>query len=397
MRLWAVASLALALLLVQAAAGFFVDDAEGLPDGYLISGELQEIDLWISFPGFDDPAFPSGDRLILETDLVNPAWNADLKRHGGTSTLRQERRTRVTITGWELAYPAADGMILHIRLTGIIPDMESPKKIQLLRIRQIDGTSQVRQNGEYSISQIASNQSDLPSKTPPAPVVVEPPPPDLSAFTVSSRLTTPTGDLEPGETVTLRTHLSFDRLTQTAFPLSDTLRLRTSLSDARWDVRISIRGGESVRAPGWGYFYSIPGFELSYPARDRVSVSVAVTGEVPEAAGGPLLEISQCGPDGYAREGAVFAHPAVIAGSHTTEPPDTIEPTPTEPPTITPTPTEVPEPVPPTPVQTPLPRPTPKGELFPDGFSLSALGDLTADLIDHARLFVERVTSVVGA
>ena len=390
MKMRAIICLSLLLLMTPPAGAFFVEEAaDGVPDGYLLSGEGQEIGITLEFPSLDSLSFPSGDLLELRTDLANPAWNVILTRGGGESTLRQSSKSREMISGWELSYPASEEMSLAILLRGVVPDMAEATEISIIRIRQLDGSYELRPGNEYSISQVACPAEGVLSNTPPDPIIISPPPPDLSAFTISSRSTTPTGDLLPGDTVTLRTHLSFDRLSHTTFPQTDTLRFRSALIDAEWRISTVRDGVAAERSPSGGYYYSIPGFELSYPSRESLGLSVAVTGTVPAASGVPLLEISQCGQNGYAREGAVFTHPAKVAPVDRT-PAVTPDRTPAPAPVVTVTSTPVP-----TETVTPLPPP-PKGEIFSEGITTEAVLDLSFELIGHGTLFLKRIISLFG-
>jgi hypothetical protein len=381
--------LSLLLLLVSSAGGFTVEGAEGIPQGYLWSGEEHALDIVLSFSGLDPLSFPSGDILILQTALEDPEWTVLLKRGGGENTLRRSSKYRETISGWELSYPASEEVSLRIRLRGVVPETPEQRAMSVISVRQLDGAYELRGDNEYSISQLAYPLGNAPSGTPPEPVIIAPSPPDLSAFTVSSRSTTPTCDLAPGEDATLRTYLSFDRLSATTFPDTDTLRLRTGLLNPGWAVSIFRNGGENVRNPGKGYYYSIPGFELAYPSRDSLAVSVTLTGTVPAASAIPLLEISQVGPDGYAREGAIFTHPSGIAQVEETQ---TITRTPTPSPTPTVTMTSTPAPTIPV---TPLPQPQ-KSEIFSGGITPDAVITLTMELIGQGTLFLKRILSTFG-
>lgn len=386
----------LLLLLVSSAGAFFVESAEGVPEGYPVYGEEMDLEIHITFPGLDTLSFPSQDTLELKTDLTNPRWTVDMHRSGGVSTLRQSSKSRERIPGWELSYPAGDDIALTIRVSGTVPLLAEPGSVTILSVRQLDGSYTLRGENEYLIAQTAYPAGSVPSGTPPDPVVAAPSPPDLSAFTASGRSTTPAGLLNPGETTTLRTYLYFDRIPHTTFPTSDTLRLETRLINATWAVSIHKGGAELVRNPRSGYFYTIPGFELSYPARESLGLSVAVTGVVPAGTTAPLLGITQCGPDGYVREGAIFTHPAGVAAIIPTETPaptdlptqvPTVTPATTQPGTESPTPLPIPE-------MTPLPPP-PKGEIFPDGITIDGILNLVLELIDHGTLFVNRLMPLI--
>ncbi len=383
--------IAMLLFLISSAGAFFVESAEGVPHGYPIYGEELELEMYVTFLGLDSLSFPSEDTLELKTDLIDPHWTVDMHRSGGLSTLRQRSKSRETIPGWELSYPSGDEIALTIRLSGAVPELSDPGMVTILSIRQLDGSYTLREGNEYLIEQMVFPAGGIPPGTPPDPVIVAPSPPDLSAFTVSERSTTPAGLLQPGETTTLRTYLYFDRIPHITFPTSDTLRLQTRLLNATWAVSIHKGGAELVRNPRIGYFYTIPGFELSYPQRENVGLSVAVTGTVPSTMTNSLLVITQSGPDGAVREGAVFTHPAFISETPQTETPNTTE-TPTPKPTQTESPTPEVTPTPrPTPDMTPLPPPPPKGEIFPDGISFEGFLDLIQDLIGHGSLFLERL------
>ncbi|MBR1368957.1 hypothetical protein RJ53_05340 [Methanocalculus chunghsingensis] len=381
-------SCAILILLIPSAAGFVVLDSDGIPDGYLILGDEKTVLVNLGFPGLELLSFPSGDILELQTDLTNPEWTVILRRGGGESTLRQSVRSRERISGWELSYPAAEDVTLSISLRGTVPGNGSDAPLSIIRVRQLDGSYQLREDNEYSVSQIVSPSGIIPSGGIPDPVIIAPPPPDLSAFTISPRYTTPAGEVTPGETVTLRTRLSFDRLRSTSFPGTDTLRLRSALIDPAWEVTLIRNGAEMPSSTRRSPYYTIPGFELSYPQRENVGLRVAVTGGVPPDAGFPLLEISQCGPDGYAREGAIFIHPASIA--------DLLE-EPEEIPVIPPSPTPVPT-TDTTPAHTPDPLPAPDdtGGIYPDLISFEKIGALIDSFIEFIVPHIHRIISGIG-
>lgn len=381
-------SFTILILLIPSAAGFVILDSDGIPDGYLNPRDEETITVNLGFPGLELLSFPSGDILELRTDLTNPKWSVILRRGGGESTLRQSSRSRETISGWELSYPAAEEISLSISLRGTVPETGSDTPLSLIRVRQLDGSYQLRGENEYAVSQFSTPPGSMPSAGTPHPVIIAPPPPDLSAFTPSSRFTTPTGEMVSGEKVTLRTHLSFDRLRTTSFPGTDTLRLRSALIDPEWEVTLIRNGAEMPSSTRWSPYYTIPGFELSYPQRESLGLRVAVTGVVPEVAGFPLLEISQCGPDGYAREGATFIHPASIA--HMKE-------VPIETPVITPSPTQVPTIEPESPhTPDPLPVPEDSGGIYPDIISFEKIGSLIDSFIGFLLPHIERIISGIG-
>ncbi|MCP1716074.1 hypothetical protein J2T58_001948 [Methanocalculus alkaliphilus] len=380
--------LAILILLIPSAAGFVVLDSDGIVDGYLSPGDEETIIVTLGFPGLELLSFPSGDILELRTDLANPKWSVVLIRGEAESTLRQSGRAREVITGWELSYPVAEDISLSISLRGTVPDTGSDTPLSLIRVRQLDGSHQLRGENEYEVSQLVIPSGSIPPGDRPDPVIIAPPPPDLSAFTPSSRLTTPAGEMTPGETVTLRTHLSFDRLQTTSFPWTDSLRLRSALLDPQWEVTLFRDGGEMPSSTRRSPYYTIPGFELSYPQRENVGLRVAVTGEVPEVAGFPLLEIRQCGPNGYAREGAIFIHPATIA-----DPREVPVPTPTM--TVSPTPVPTIEPEPPH-TPNPLPVPEDTGGIYPDLISFEKIGALIDSFIEFLIPQIQRIISGVG-
>jgi len=381
-------SFAILTLLIPSAAGFIVLDSDGISTGYLGPGDEKTMSVNLGFPGLELLSFPSGDILELRTDLTNPEWSVILRRGGGESTLRQSGRSRETISGWELSYPASEDISLTVSLRGTVPDIGSEVPLSLIRVRQLDGSYQIRGENEYAVSQFVTPSGNIPSGGTPDPVIIAPPPPDLSAFTPSPRYTTPAGEVASGEAVTLRTHLSFDRLRSTSFPGTDALHLRSALVDPEWEVTLIRDGDEMPSSTRRSPYYTIPGFELSYPQRENVGLRVAVTGVVPDVAGFPLLEISQYGPGGYARAGAIFIHPASIA--------DLVE-LPGETPAITPSPTPVPtSETTPTHTPDPLPGPGDTGGVYPDLISFEKIGALIDSFIEFILPHIHRIISRIG-
>jgi len=123
-----------------------------------------------------------------------------------------------------------------------------------------------------------------------------------SAFTVSSVSITPSGTLNPGDTV----NISFTvyAASGTAFPSYDDLQCTTLLDDRLWLYSISVNGVENERPPEILKTLTISGFELSYQDRDEVIVRLHLKGRIPArsptGAAGNLVTVQELDARGYA-------------------------------------------------------------------------------------------------
>jgi len=110
--------------------------------------------------------------------------------------------------------------------------------------------------------------------------------PAVSAFDVESVTTSPSsGDLVPGQTVTVEAMLRFSASGDYTFPASDTLKFQTELDSqtAQWKYYIILNDvmPDQPTVKGGSIMY-LDGFELQYPSENLLEIRVVVEGKAPE-------------------------------------------------------------------------------------------------------------------
>lgn len=110
--------------------------------------------------------------------------------------------------------------------------------------------------------------------------------PAVSAFDVESVTTSPSsGDLVPGQTVTVEAMVRFSSSGDYTFPASDTLKFQTRLDSqsAQWKYYIILNGvmPDQPTVKGGSIMY-LDGFELQYPSENLLEIRVILEGRAPE-------------------------------------------------------------------------------------------------------------------
>lgn len=122
-----------------------------------------------------------------------------------------------------------------------------------------------------------------------------------AAFTVGSVSVDPSGNLYPGDSVTVS--YTVYAAYGTAFPSYDDLQFITGLDDPRWTYSVVVNGVKNTRPVTGGRTLSISGFELGYEDKDDVNIQVALQGTIPKASvlgvNKTLVKIQELDARGY--------------------------------------------------------------------------------------------------
>jgi hypothetical protein len=109
-------------------------------------------------------------------------------------------------------------------------------------------------------------------------------------YEVESIQISPSGDLSPGERVTVKCLVSLTGSDET-FPDSDYLEAYTDLEDIEWTYKITVDGfGEDKPTTGKRYL-TISGWLLSYPEDSDVEIDYVLEGTAPEVSATATKEI----------------------------------------------------------------------------------------------------------
>ncbi len=104
----------------------------------------------INFPDKENTTYPATSQLELTSGLDAPAWTWNIVRNGVKRPEIEDRKSRVVISGGELAYPANTSVSLEIKLYGTTPSVMENKKLTVMRIQDIAGTDCIGEVYRYN-------------------------------------------------------------------------------------------------------------------------------------------------------------------------------------------------------------------------------------------------------
>ncbi len=156
--------LLLACSLAAAGSAFKVESAEVSPDGDLQAGVPVEVSAVIDFPASSGTTFPSSDMLSLYSEVDNPRWQWSVEISGHENPKPDGNGKFFKISGFELEYPKESRCKLRLKLDGTAPDVKVSQNITVLRIQQLDRSSKVVENSEYTIIRRVVNPADLATR-----------------------------------------------------------------------------------------------------------------------------------------------------------------------------------------------------------------------------------------
>ena len=109
--------------------------------GALTPGMAVVMSVRVDFPDKENTTYPETSQLELTSGLDNPAWTWNIVRNGLKKPETEEWKSRVTISGDVLSWPANTTESLEIELYGIAPSVMETKKITVLRILDVAGST----------------------------------------------------------------------------------------------------------------------------------------------------------------------------------------------------------------------------------------------------------------
>lgn len=153
--------LLLACGLAAAGSAFKVETAEVSPDGVLQAGVPVTVNAVVDFPTTSGTTFPSDDILQLYSELDGPRWRWAVEISGHENTKPEGSGKFYKISGFELEYPKESSVKLRLTLDGTTPTVGSTQNITVMRIQQLDSSSKVRENEEFSLVRLVVNPEDV--------------------------------------------------------------------------------------------------------------------------------------------------------------------------------------------------------------------------------------------
>lgn len=120
----------------------------------------------------------------------------------------------------------------------------------------------------------------------------------VSAFTVASIYVTPRGDQPAGTPVTISAAIDFSSPGNETFPAANELQMSTGLADPHWFPVLVVDGVKTNLTEQSGEVLILPGWYLSYPAKQTAQVRVTLTGKIPinRSTGQDILKVQELDP-----------------------------------------------------------------------------------------------------
>jgi len=153
--------LLLACGLAAAGSAYKVDSAEVTPDGDLQAGVPVTVSAVVDFPAMSGTTFPNSDVFALYSELDSPRWQWAVVIGGNENPKPEGFGKFFKISGFELEYPKESSVKLRVTLDGTVPNVSTTQNLTVLRFQQLDGSSKVRDNGEYTIVRKIVNPADV--------------------------------------------------------------------------------------------------------------------------------------------------------------------------------------------------------------------------------------------
>ena len=153
--------LLLACGLAAAGSAYKVETAEATPGGDLQAGVPVTVSAVVDFPATSGTTFPTQDTFSLFTELEDSRWNWAVVIGGNENPKPEGYGKYFKISGFELEYPKESSVKLRVTLDGTVPNVSTSQNVTVIRFQQLDQSSKVRDDGEYTLVRKIVNPEDV--------------------------------------------------------------------------------------------------------------------------------------------------------------------------------------------------------------------------------------------
>ena len=151
-------------VLYTASASIAVNNMAISPSGDLVSGQnppnTVTATFSIEFDAEGGETFPSGDSLVMSTDLDNAKWSYATALDGNPNPGVDEVGKNVNINGWILSYPSKRDLSMSVTLNGDVPTVNASGNITIVRVADIGSRGQAVQGSDTSVVRNVINPAD---------------------------------------------------------------------------------------------------------------------------------------------------------------------------------------------------------------------------------------------
>lgn len=148
---------AILLLCTPVVSGFTVSSVTIDPSGSLTPGTPVMVSYKIQFAASSGETFPSGSELQMSTDLEKPKWSWTLILDGIENPRPQASGRMLTLSGFELAYPANVDQSIRVTLEGTTPTVDKVTNKSIIKIQEVDQNNNVIESSKVDRTAIIIN------------------------------------------------------------------------------------------------------------------------------------------------------------------------------------------------------------------------------------------------
>jgi hypothetical protein len=142
---------AILLFFVPAVSAFSVSSVTIDPSGSLTPGTPVMVAYKIQFSASSGETFPSGSELQMSTDLESPKWTWTLILDGVENPRPQAGGRMLSLSGFELSYPAKVDQSVRVTLEGKTPTVEKTVNKTIIKIVEVDSHNNVVSTVDRSV------------------------------------------------------------------------------------------------------------------------------------------------------------------------------------------------------------------------------------------------------
>ncbi len=157
---WIILS-AILLFCIPMVSAFTVSSISIDPSGSLIPGDAVIVSYKIQFPASGGETFPSGSELQMSTDLENPQWTWTLVLDEIDNPRPQSGGRMLSLSGFELSYPAAVDQAVRVTLEGTVPSVEKTTNKTIIKIQEVDANGNIITSSKVERTEMVINVAQV--------------------------------------------------------------------------------------------------------------------------------------------------------------------------------------------------------------------------------------------
>lgn len=157
---WIILS-AIILFCVSAVSAFSVSSVSIDPSGSLTPGTSVIVTYKILFSASGGETFPSGSELQMSTDLESPKWTWILILDSIENPRPDETGRMLSLSGFELAYPASVEESIRVTLEGKVPSVEQTTNKTIIRIQEVDSNGNIVTSSKVEHTAMVINVAEV--------------------------------------------------------------------------------------------------------------------------------------------------------------------------------------------------------------------------------------------